>query len=305
MSFDPRITPARADLADERLRGAVEAPRYSTGTLMRVAASSTPLRSHPSPEASIDTEALRGERVRVYDEHEGWAWGQLESDGYVGYLSTEALGPEDPAPTHRVAALRTFLYPGPNLKLPPLRHLSLGAAVPVIGRENEWARIGPTAFVFAAHLAPLDSRERDFVAVAERFLGTPYLWGGKTSLGLDCSGLIQLALAAAGIKAPRDTDLQEKALGRPVALAPDLSGLKRGDLIFWKGHMGVMLDAARLLHANGHHMAVAIEPLAEAEERIRLKSFGPIVAVKRLGCLTASDLTSGAIPDGRSPIRDP
>jgi cell wall-associated NlpC family hydrolase len=287
MSFDRRITPARADLADERLRGAVEAPRYSTGKLMRVAAPSTPLRPHPSPEVSIDTEALMGERVRVYDEHEGWAWGQLESDGYVGYLSAEALGPEDPAPTHRVAALRTFVYPGPNLKLPPLQHLSLGAAVPVIGRENEWARIGPTAFVFAAHLAPRDRHESDFVAVAERFLGVPYLWGGKTSLGLDCSGLIQLSLAAAGIAAPRDTDMQQQALGEPFAITPDFSGLRRGDLIFWKGHLGVMLDASRLLHANGHHMAVAIEPLREAEERIRLNSYGPIVAVRRLDMLAA------------------
>ena len=282
MSFDRRITPARADLADERLRQTVEAPRYSTGTLMRVVVPSAPLRPHPSPEVSIDTEALMGERVRVYDEHEGWAWGQLESDGYVGYLSAEALGPEEPAPTHRVAALRSFVFPGPNLKLPPLQHLSLGAAVPVIGREKEWARIGGTAFIFAGHLAPLASHERDFVAVAERFLGTPYLWGGKTSLGLDCSGLIQLSLAAAGMHAPRDTDMQQAALGQPVDLAPDLSGLRRGDLVFWKGHMGVMLDETRLLHANGHHMAVAIEPSREAEERIRLNSYGPIVAVKRL-----------------------
>jgi cell wall-associated NlpC family hydrolase len=287
MNFDRRITPARADLADERLRGAVEAARYSTGAVKRVVAPSTPLRPHPSPEASIDTEALMGERVRVYDEHEGWAWGQLESDGYVGYLSAEALGPEEPAPSHRVSALRTFVYPGPNLKLPPLLHLSLGAAVPVIGREKEWARIGPTAFVFAAHLAPLDSHESDFAAVAERFLGAPYLWGGKTSLGLDCSGLMQLSLAAAGIRAPRDTDMQQRQLGEPVAIAPDLSGLRRGDLVFWKGHMGVMLDAARLLHANGHHMAVAVEPLREAEERIRLNSYGPITAVKRLHRLAA------------------
>jgi cell wall-associated NlpC family hydrolase len=288
MDFDRRITPARADLADERLRGAIEAARYSTGSVKRVVAPSTPLRHRPSPEVAIDTEALMGERVRVYDEHEGWAWGQLEGDGYVGYLSAEALGPEDPAPTHRVTALRTFVYPGPNLKLPPLQLLSLGAAVPVIGRENEWARIGPSAFVFAAHLAPLGTYESDFVSVAERFVGTPYLWGGKTSLGLDCSGLVQLSLAAAGIRAPRDTDVQQQALGEPFFLKPDLSDLRRGDIIFWKGHMGVMLDAEHLLHANGHHMAVAIEPLREAEERIRLNSYGPIIAVKRLPALGAS-----------------
>jgi hypothetical protein len=286
MTFDRRITPARADLADERLRGAVEAERFSAGTLRRVVAPSTPLRAHPSPEVPFDTEALMGEAVTVYDEHEGWAWGQLASDGYVGYLSAEALGAPDPAPTHRVAAFRTFVHPAPNLKLPPLAHLSLGAAVAVLeeglGRDGDWARIGETAFVFASHLAPLDAYEDDFVAVAERFVGTPYLWGGKTSLGLDCSGLIQLSLAAAGIEAPRDTDMQEKALGHPVELRPDLSDLRRGDLVFWKGHVGVMLDAESLLHANGHHMAVAAEPLAEAESRIRQKSFGPIVAVKRL-----------------------
>jgi hypothetical protein len=292
MTFDRRVTPARADLADERLRGTVEAERFSAGTLRRVVAPSTPLRAHPSPEVPFDTEALMGEAVTVYDENEGWAWGRLEADGYVGYLSAEALGASDPAPTHRVAALRTFVHPAPNLKLPPRADLSLGAAVAVLeeglGRDGDWVRIGEAAFVFAGHLAPLDVYESDFVAVAERFVGTPYLWGGKTSLGLDCSGLIQLALAAAGIEAPRDTDMQEKALGSPVELRPDLSGLRRGDLVFWKGHVGAMLDAARLLHANAHHMAVAAEPLAESEARIRLKSFGPIVAVRRLDRLGGS-----------------
>ena len=144
MTFDRRITPARADLADERLRGTVAAPRFSTGAARRVVAPATPLRPHPSPEVAIDTEALMGERVTVFDEHEGFAWGQLEADGYVGYLSSEALGDPEPPPTHRVAALRTFVYPGPNLKLPHRCHLSLGAAVAVIGRDGEWACIGDT-----------------------------------------------------------------------------------------------------------------------------------------------------------------
>src|SRR5215204_6365849 len=259
MTFDRRITPARADLADERLRGTVEAPRFSTGAARRVVAPSTPLRPHPSPEVAIDTEALMGERVTVFDEHEGFAWGQLEADGYVGYLSSEALGDPEPPPTHRVAALRTFVYPGPNLKLPHRCHLSLGAAVTIIERDGEWACIGDTRFIFAAHLAPLDAHEPDFVAVAERFLGTPYLWGGKTSLGLDCSGLVQLSLTAAGIPCLRDSDMQEKALGTAQPLPTALGSLKRGDLVFWKAHVAIARDAITLLHANAFHMMVESE----------------------------------------------
>ena len=287
MSYDRRITPFRPDLADARLQGQVEAERFETGTVRRVVASSAALRRTPSPEAGYETEVIFGECVTVYDEHEGWAWGQLHTDGYVGYLSAEALGSADTAPTYKIAALRTFVYPGPSLKLPVSGHLTLNSQVAVAGMEGEYARLATGGFVHIAHLAPLDAREPDFVAVAERFVGTPYLWGGRTSLGLDCSGLVQTALAAAGIAAPRDSDMQEESLGTQVEMRPDLSGLQRGDLVFWKGHVGVMLDAERLLHANGYAMATAVEPLAVAEERIRTKSYGPITSIRRLPALGA------------------
>ena len=171
--------------------------------------------------------------------------------------------------------------------MPPIGFVGLGGAVAVNAQDGAYARLAKGGFIFASHLAPLDAHEADFVAVAERLVGTPYLWGGKTSLGLDCSGLVQLSLAAAGILAPRDTDMQQAALGATVETGPELAGLRRGDLVFWKGHVAVMLDGERLLHANGHHMAVAIEPVRDAEARIRGKEFGPIVTVKRLPALGA------------------
>jgi len=238
------------------------------------------VRATPAPDAPLLTEALKGERVTIYDMNaEGWAWGQLAADGYVGWLSVNALAPAGPPATHKVTALRTFAFPGPSIKLPPLEVLPLGARVAIARVKDRLAVTRSGAYVPAPHLAPLDFVEPDFVAVAERFLGVPYLWGGKTALGLDCSGLVQVALTATGRICPRDSDMQEQALGALVPHAEE-GALQRGDLVFWKGHVAIVRDGATLIHANAFHMAVAIEPLAEAIARIS-EAGSEITSVRR------------------------
>ncbi|WP_112662874.1 C40 family peptidase [Microvirga flavescens] len=285
MTFDRRITPFRPDLADESLRGKVEAERFACGALKRIMAHCISLHRQPSHDAPIDTQAIFGETVRVYDEHDGWAWVQLQNDSYVGYVPSAVLGAADIEPTHRVGAIRTFVYPGPSLKLPLSGHLPLNALVSVVKQEGDYAELATGGFVFAPHIVGLDAKEPDFVSVAERFLHIPYLWGGKSSLGLDCSGLAQTALRAAGIAALRDSDMQEEQLGTPVEIRPDLGGLKRGDLVFWKGHVGMMQDETRLLHATGFTMTVYSESLRVADQRILSCEGKLITSIKRLPSL--------------------
>jgi cell wall-associated NlpC family hydrolase len=279
--FDRRVTPARPDLAADHLRGLVDAPRYAIGRARRIIAASAPLRRFPDAGAALETEALYGESVTVFDEDGGWAWAQLDRDLYVGYLPGAALGAPS-EPTHRVAALRAHAYPGPSIKLMPRMALSLGARLTIVGREGDFAVTEDGLHFWLRHLAESGSREPDYVAVAERFLETPYLWGGRTSEGIDCSGLVQTALIAAGVASPRDSDMQEAALGEPVAVDGLEAPLKRGDLVFWKGHVGIMRDSATLLHANGWHMRVVSEPLNQTRDRIAVGGGGKVTSVRRL-----------------------
>ena len=286
--LDPRLNAYRPDIADARLKGKVDSERFVEAVSRRVIAFAAPLKRIPRPDASLDSEILRGEIFRVFEESgEGWSWGQLETDSYVGYVPTEALGSLVPEPTHRVVALRTFVYPGADLKLPDRGALSIGSRLAISGettaRGTRYAQLaGAEGAVIARHLAPLDgAAENDFVAVAERFLETPYLWGGRTSLGLDCSALVQVALSAAGRAAPRDTDLQELMLGEPVEGGID-GELARGDFVFWRGHVAILVDRQRMVHASGHHMKVVAEPLVEAVVRIARESGAP-TSIRRVG----------------------
>lgn len=276
---DPRLNPYRPDLAAVWLKGRVSAERFVEGQVYQVVAPALGLKRAPEPEAPLLTEALMGERVRVFDERDGWAWVQLEEDGYVGYARADHLAPEARPATHRVTVPRTFLYPRPDIKSWPVEGIGLNAQLGVIGIEGDFGRLSDGSFVFARHIAPLDQPAADYVAVAETLHHAPYLWGGKRSTGLDCSALVQLALQAAGRPCPRDSDMQE-TLGAAVD-THGFAAVYRGDLVFWKGHVGIMVDGETLLHANGYHMRTVMEPLHQAVDRIA-RLHGHVTAIRRL-----------------------
>jgi cell wall-associated NlpC family hydrolase len=278
---DPRLTPARPEVAAKYLEGKVKAARFVEGEAFEVVEGVAPVRRAPASDAEQMTQALRGERVTIYDRSdEGWAWGQLGSDGYVGWMPDSALARPAESPTHKVTALTTLAFPGPSIKLPPAASLPMGARVNVLREDQTFAVIAGGLHLPRRHLGSLDAREPDFVAVAERFVGAPYLWGGKSAFGIDCSGLVQVSLTAAGTGCPRDSDMQCAGLGRELN-ASEAKHLRRGDLIFWKGHVAIVRDAETIVHANAHHMATVIENTREATARIRAAG-SEIVSIKRL-----------------------
>lgn len=278
---DPRLTPARPDLAAKYLEGKVEAKRFVTGEEFEISDAIAPLRRAPSPDAELATQALKGERAMIYDRTgEGWAWGQLNSDGYVGWLPDRALTRPAGGPTHKITSLRTFAFPGPSIKLPPTDTLVMGTMITALREEGPFAVTREGWYLPRQHVGLIDNYVADFVAVAEQFAGTPYLWGGKSSLGIDCSGLVQVSLNAAGTGCPRDSDMQQDGLGTALDQT-EAKKLRRGDLIFWKGHVAIVRDADSIVHANAHHMATVIENTRGAIARIKATG-SEITAIKRL-----------------------
>lgn len=276
-SGDRRLTLARDGVADRRLEGLVAAERFVEVTPMQVSAPLASLRVAPAPDAEQEDQVLFGETFDVLFETGEFAFGQARRDRYVGYVPIDALSAPVLAPEHRVSALRTYAFAEPDIKSAIVGLYSLNALVSVEAREGRFAKGARTGWFVEHHLAPIGQFETDYVAIAQRFLGAPYQWGGRESLGLDCSGLIQQALYACGRACPRDTDLQR-------GFFPDVaeSERRRGDLVFWKGHVAILLDSDTILHANAHHMAVAIEPLAEAIARIEAAGVGAPLGYRRV-----------------------
>lgn len=279
---DRRLNAFRPDLADSALRGKVTAKRFVPGEPAQVAVAAAALRPAPDLARSIDTELLYGETVEVFERRDGWAWTRNRRDGYVGYLREDALTDRLNEPTHRVRALRTYIYPEPDLKTPPLHLVSMNALLTISDTErNGFGLLAEGGWVHIRHIVGIGTHESDPCAVALRFVGTPYLWGGRTSLGLDCSALMQMALTACGIAAPRDSDMQETSVGREVVCDPDLSDLKRGDLVYWKGHCGMWIDPSAFIHANATDMAVTVRPLRLILKHIAQSTGDPVPRVRR------------------------
>lgn len=278
-TLDRRLNAYRDDLADGRLKDRVAAPRFAEGEPARVGVPVADLKRHPDRSGPTDSQILMGEEIHVFDRTNGWCWVQAEADGYVGYVEERACVVGGAKPSHRIVAPRTFLYPAADLKFPPTAALSAGSRLSIVDeaetRGTLYYLVEGGGAVIARHCLPDgEAITKDYVSIAEDFLETPYLWGGRSGFGIDCSGLVQLSLALAGIAAPRDSDMQAAGLGRPIEAGDDIA-LRRGDFVFWSGHVGMMEDTATLLHASGNTMSVTREPLDEAIARIESQYGAP------------------------------
>ena len=267
--MDPRITPARDDLAADWLRDDVKADRYAAGAPRTVIRDGAPLCFSPDPSAGLESQLIYGEVFQVYEEENGWCWGQNLSDGYVGYVPAADLSADLPPPDHRVAALHCHLYTEPDLMRPTAGTISMTARVKVVDVSDKFFRTASGHWLHSRHLATLDHSVADLVGTAMKFIGVPYLWGGRTAQGVDCSALVQMALTMAGIAAPRDSDLQEANVGTPVPMVDDrdFSQLKEGDLVFFPGHVGLFVQDWRFLHANAFDMQVSLHRFSEVLDR--------------------------------------
>jgi hypothetical protein len=278
--LDPRVTPARPDLAASHLEGSVTAERFVDPVDRQAIQAAIPIRKTPSDDAAMDDQVLAGEVFAVLEEADGWAWGFARSDGYVGWARLTGLSPQILEANMRITALRTYAFSSPDLKSVPNHMLSLNAKFASGRRVGRFVEAQGLGWVFVDHCGRRDAHAADFVTVAETFRGAPYLWGGKESSGLDCSGLLQMALEAYGLAVPRDADQQELALRSAWTDVTDGGERQRGDVVFWPGHVGIMTDSTHFLHANAHTMDVALESFADAERRIREKE-NPVRTIVR------------------------